>query len=551
MFGPMFHLELLNSSRRYLFFLGRMACGCWFIVFIAMYYARMPMWLVFGPLPPPIPLQDIGTLQELFAIQFIFLSLLAVPLYCTSAITIEKRHGTLPYLLMTDLSSWEIVAGKIAARSLQVILVSWTSLPLLCLFGGLNPITVLVLAVVSALPVLALASVCILASVLCRTTAAAAALVYASWALAFWLLAQLDLLYFVDPVHVLEPIWEKHDFMMLMLRLAWWVFLWGSMALLAARLAAWRLRPQALRELSQESRRNTGRWRRWLPPVGDDPMRWKDHYLEGLAALTWLRRLPSWLLVACIAASALLSSLAILWFHLPNDLTADELRLANLPALLARLNDAGPAFAIQSLLAISFASLMVGVRCAEAVAGERERQTWDLLLLTGMDPRVMLRSKCRGIVESSYPFLAAYAVPTLLCAMLGGPVAFLCTFLLVGVAWPVMYFLGAIALERSTLHASTRWSIPHGLLSGFMMLGLVLYPFAYGGLLVVMNFAGPGRNTANWVDSVGTFLGGLAIVLAVGVVFGAILVRIASNFVRDAAVNLLRQQKGLDKEVVR
>jgi hypothetical protein len=202
-------------------------------------------------------------------------------------------------------------------------------------------------------------------------------------------------------------------------------------------------------------------------------------------------------------------------------------------------------------LIVSFAGLVVGMRCAEAVAGERERQTWDLLQLTGLDPHLMLWSKIRGIVESSYPFLVAYALPALAGAALGGVLSFLSTLFLVGIAWPVMYFLGAVALERSTLHASTRRSIPHGFVSGFGLLCMVMYPFVYGGVMVVMFLLGSTANKDSLSATVTSFLSGLAGLLVVGGLFSAVLVRIASNYVRDAAVNLIRQQKGFDKEVIR
>ena len=62
---------------------------------------------------------------------------------------------------------------------------------------------------------------------------------------------------------------------------------------------------------------------------------------------------------------------------------------------------------------LALATLAVAVRASSAVSGERERQTWEAVLLTPLAIRRLIASKLRGIVAATHPYLAAFAVPAL------------------------------------------------------------------------------------------------------------------------------------------
>jgi len=90
------------------------------------------------------------------------LLLLLAPIFSAGSITLEKEQRTLPALLGSLLTAWQIWWGKFASSLLFVLLLLVTSLPVLSLafaFGGIGPweifsatlTTVIILASVSAI----------------------------------------------------------------------------------------------------------------------------------------------------------------------------------------------------------------------------------------------------------------------------------------------------------------------------------------------------------------------------------------------------------------
>src|SRR5262249_50884388 len=79
----------------------------------------------------------------------------------------------LQYLLTTNVTTWEIVIGKLLGRLTQLALLALAGLPLLCLmapFTGFNLITILALVVFTILVLIGLGSASMLASVWSRQT---------------------------------------------------------------------------------------------------------------------------------------------------------------------------------------------------------------------------------------------------------------------------------------------------------------------------------------------------------------------------------------------
>ena len=230
--------------------------------------------------------------------QQLALLLLATPAYTAGAITDEKTRGTLQYLLVADLTAWEIILGKLLGRLGQVALLALAALPLICfvgVFGGLNLLALLVLFAVTAAPLLALGSASLLASVWERPTRDAVLGVYLSAIAGFILLWATDSLSVVDPLYVLEPAWgSSSDVAEVVRRLLHALIPWGSIGSVCLALAVWRPCPA----YPASSRAKAGR-REW--PLGgayaalrfaDEPIRWKERHVHGLAPLAALRRLP-------------------------------------------------------------------------------------------------------------------------------------------------------------------------------------------------------------------------------------------------------------------
>src|SRR4051812_33532613 len=91
---------------------------------------------VFG-LAADVPLSESARLAQRCAEIFLFMQLAAVmvltPTYAAGAITDERQRRTLDDLLVSDLTSREIVLGKLAARGLHVLAVMFVGLPVLSL----------------------------------------------------------------------------------------------------------------------------------------------------------------------------------------------------------------------------------------------------------------------------------------------------------------------------------------------------------------------------------------------------------------------------------
>src|SRR5207244_2229684 len=198
--------------------------------------------------------------------------------------------------------------------------------------------------------------------------------------------------------------------------------------------------------------------------ISDEPVRWKERHVEGVAPLAVLRRVPRWVGLAFVFAATSLASLIIIVANLQGSARVSDalaliinLKFSQLSVPPGALTDY---FVGQSLVALFLATLVVGVRCSGAITGERERQTWEALLMTPLPSPQLIRGKLRGIIGASYPYLLAYAVPALFFSIWGSllqasPAPFLWTLLLLGVTWLAMAFVGAAGLWCSVRSKSS------------------------------------------------------------------------------------------------
>ena len=141
--GPVLWYDMIRTARRWQFLAARMGyglvlAGAWFF-FLTDFLSRFSNVWSEG-LPPAL----IAELVWGFFIVYMVIQLLAMvvvpPVYTAGAITEEKETGTLQYLFVTDLSSGDIVLGKLFSRLLNLGLFLLTGLPILSLIqllGGL------------------------------------------------------------------------------------------------------------------------------------------------------------------------------------------------------------------------------------------------------------------------------------------------------------------------------------------------------------------------------------------------------------------------------
>jgi hypothetical protein len=200
--------------------------------------------------------------------------------------------------------------------------------------------------------------------------------------------------------------------------------------------------------------------------VGDDPVRWKERFVEGLAPVAALRRLPRWLGVVCVA-------LLSLWWGYSF-------------AAAGRWSPLN-AFGQGLVVALGF-GLVLGSRCAGAVTGERERQTWDSLALTLLGSGMLMRGRLWGGIETLYPFLAAYGLPMLVLAAQTDVGAFFWLLFWLILTVPYMYFFGAAGLHASVF-ARTSWQALISMLAtgfGRFLIPSLAAAMVLGGLAMII-----------------------------------------------------------------
>jgi ABC-type transport system involved in multi-copper enzyme maturation permease subunit len=490
MVGPVLSLELLRGSRRGRQHLFRWVYGGWLLVqfgiFALLYLTRSlgeDLPAAQGWVGNPSPLSALtGSFLGLLAVQQFLLLVLALPPFTAGAVTEEKARGTLQHLLTTELTPWEVVSGKLLGQLVRVLdlsLPGWLLLGFVAGLGGLEPAQLLALVGGLLAPLPALGAAGLLASVYCRRTTNAALAAYATAVAAggvFWALGRLTAP--SGPLYFLRLVSDNPGPAPVLLDLVACWLAWGGLAVPLLALAAWRLRPAYRRQLAASPRRR-GPWAGRRPPVGDHPVRWKEQYVERVLDLPGLRLVPRWLGVAAVFVLTSTCSGAILETHSPPRYSWDG---------------GEKAFALQGLVVAFAFSLAAGARASGAVCGERERQTWEALLLTPLTTKQLLRSKLWGTLNVFRPYLLAYAVPAIALSLLAGAWAVFWAVTLWALTWVLMYYMAACGIACS-VRATSSWKswlstlltgyrtllvqfgfigLPCGLLGGSLLWGLLL-----------------------------------------------------------------------------
>lgn len=458
MIGPIFRLELLRQSRRGRQHTFRWVYAGWLVLeFVFLYLSYR---VNSRKIDPAATGHFIASFIELFAVQQYVLLLLVTPAFAAGTISDDRTRGTLADLLITPLSSAEIVAGKLLAQVVRVLDLALVGLPLLAFAGAVGRVErSLVLAVFLSplLPLVAVASASLLASVACRTTREAVAVLYLCGALGFlaaWVFGGLE---YFDPRYVLTPAWEHAQWREWGRRWLETGRLWAVVALVCFGFAVRRLRPSFARQGWAFRRDSTAR--RWHPPVGDRPIYWKERYAKRLPML---RALPRW---AGLPAAFLLGTAG-------TALITDDLFVGP-----------EPRWSLLGLGSAILAGLLGAVRCSGTITDERERQTWDILLTTPLEPSELLRDRFWGAMHSGRLFLILSALPACLLALLfedpQGVVLVISWWL---IAWAVMYYMSACGIEASVRSAGSWQALLATLSIGSRQLVIIFIPLCLIGL---------------------------------------------------------------------
>ena len=142
-FGPIFGKELRCASRRKRNYLLRVAYLGALLLFLLFAYSITRE--NYGPRGPSARMQQQEQLGQLFFMFFSMFCVIAMgligPVLTSTAINEERLHKTLHVLLMTPLTAWQIVSGKLFSRLLTALTLIGLSLPVLALvrlLGGVE-----------------------------------------------------------------------------------------------------------------------------------------------------------------------------------------------------------------------------------------------------------------------------------------------------------------------------------------------------------------------------------------------------------------------------
>jgi ABC-type transport system involved in multi-copper enzyme maturation permease subunit len=440
MLGPLFLLEWKYASRRSRHFRFRAGyCALVLAEFLFCMFAWATRYLdpFKGNLTPwRVNASIINTYLPLFTLQTFVLLVAVTPALAAGSVSDEKARGTFTLLLITRLRSWEIVIAKWLGQTGHVLVMALPVLPFVAFLQGMAGMPLEYVAVwlaECAVLTMLFAAVSLLASVLVRRTLTAMLVAYtlllavpaaASWA-GFGFLEHLS--WMSSPVRLASPEWQ------------WLMLVAAVLSALSLAVAAWRLRPACLAE-ERPVRVRRWTWWRQRPPVSDPPMRWKERYVGELGVFAIARRAPRWVWLVLLPAAGIAVSFA----HAKDD-----------------------TFLAHGVAMIVVFGLFVTLRSSGAISRERERQTWEGLLLTPLEPYALIRGKLWGIMDSITPYLLAYFLGALLWSV-GfcvdrfwhheywiGVWAVACTVVCWLSAWGFVYFQTANGLYHSAHSPNT------------------------------------------------------------------------------------------------
>lgn len=475
MVGPVFYQEMLLGARRGRWHYIRWVYAGWLVVQLSFWmWGYMLQMQIMHRRPPNFT--DLSAFARdqyvpFFTFQHFLLLILITPILTAGAVTDEKARGTLQYLLTADVYAGEVLIGKLMARTYQAFLLVLIGMPLLCFLGSYSDLDILKAAgflFCSLLLLFSVGAVSMLASVWCRHTRDAVLGIYCLYALVFviWYFGQPYLVGFLAPawldqaIQTLNPLrpvdvyWLSLDDEDYLRRLVMFTLVWGGLGLGCLMVASWRLRIAYVRQLEKAGKKKRLQWihlRR--PAVKNAPLVWKERYIEGIAPLSILRRIPTWVGVIAVFVITTVACLWILIDRLPTGTTPTGVwhliqngDLAGLLLLRQNLYPSDQHFYYQGWVVILIVVLIIGVRCSGAVTGEREKKSWEALLLTPLTTRQLIRGKMWGIAGASVPYLIAYAIPALFFSLCGGWGSFFWTVLWLGVILLGVFYGGSTGI---------------------------------------------------------------------------------------------------------
>ena len=344
----------------------------------------------------------------LSAVTLVLLTITAVqaPAVLAGSLAGERERGILQILLTTTVSAREIVEGRLLGKLSQVAMIILAGIPIIAFLApmdGLGARHVLAIVLLLAAVGFGAGGLSVGASVVSRRGRDAQLTVYILMVLLMlspllsWLglpQAAVDVLEWFNPYFSMNRLVWNGD----ALRALETAGCWAGLGLAGTALAVWRLRPTCL---SVGVTRTKVVRRKQTPPVGERPMLWKELFIERVASLGRFGRWVGALLTLAIGGGSLVLAGMMVYsgYFAPDS------------GLLSMASDT-----LSTMLSGSAGILLgwllqwgIGLRAAVSIASERERATWDALLMSPLRPAEISVAKLLG---------SLYALRYLAAAML-------------------------------------------------------------------------------------------------------------------------------------
>lgn len=536
LFGPVFRHDLVRVARRQPLALWRALYALGLLIALALVYVNtMPPDVWFGGyVRPGAEAQFASSFLTVFTLAQFAAVILLTPAAAANSLAEEKTHNTLIFLFTTQLTSREIVFGKLATRLLQVGSLVLTGLPVLAILqflGGVDLPKVIASFVAVGITAMSLAAVGLACAVFTRKPqnapwrayqivlayAALSSIIIwayelpwgstaAGWTFATpvatgtvsvtgamvrlfvppqpWDSALLEPLNYANPYYAFRRIWlVEQSGGDVNAELFWtggiYVAVHLAIAALFTGLSVWRLRAAAAKLLGGGGL--TEKKKVILkpaphPPINNRPVLWKELYCESKPRQRWLALLFSrWFFVA-----SFLPAWIIIVLLLDNSFS----KLASYTLMAVRYGG--------TLVACGLI-VRVGLQAARSIGAERDRETFDSLMTTELEPREVVSGKWWGALLSGRMVMlwllvhwglgalalavSVWAIPLLICAT----TAFAA-------------FAVSLGMWCAARYRRTRTAVTAALL--ILAFGTTLAPWAFGKLAGAVLDAGPTRPMA-------------------------------------------------------
>ncbi len=421
LFGPLVVPECRRASARGWLVLARcLAGGLLALVLLCLLYT---WWFTLLIDPFFAPGGYIRMALEISAMVLVTIAVLMVPAVLAGSLAGERERGVLQLLLTTAARPREIVLGRLIGKLSQVGMVLLAGVPVVAILAAWNGLGIGALAAV----VLLLAAVAIgegglsvLASVVSRRGRDALFAVYIAILVIYLspLLQRLGLpiqaalwLQAINPFFSMDRLIGYEDFGPALATSATWLVL-GVASIVFASV---RLRTSCLATMDTVKKKKR---RGFVPPIGERPMLWKELFIERVGTLgrfgRWLGVLVTLVIGGVSLGLAGIAAWSLFWHR---DLEWEAWATNQLGSLL---QDTG--FMLSVLLQFG-----IGLRAAVSIASERDRATWDALLVTPLTPDEIVPAKLFGSLNAlrwmAGAMIMAWTLGLLFGAVSGGDYA--------------------------------------------------------------------------------------------------------------------------------